>query len=192
MSALAFALALSTTVLSTTAHAAPVATAEPPPAPTRIDTTIGEGQRDDLDKPQPDINTFHGARIGYVLSLGAEEYGYSAHNLAMGYEWFQVIDAGSRVDFLTVQNVVVIGINQGLFIPAANAIVGIEVDETLQLGVGANLNLGAMMVDGQALGMVAAVGLVLDAGDVNVPVHLSAVPQREGPPRLALTTGVNW
>ena len=182
-------LALFATVaLSSALAAAPT----PGPGPTRYESAPLEASRDNTHRSGPDIHLFHGARVGYVYSMEDPSLGLSSHNLAMGYEWYQVVDGGSNIDFLFVQNILAIGMNQGLIIPAGNALLGVEINERLQLGVGPNLNLGELVTDGQAIGMVAAAGVVLDSGDFNIPVHVSVIPRDGEVPRVALTTGINW
>jgi serine/threonine-protein kinase len=92
----------------------------------------------------------------------------------MGYEWFQVVDGGARVDFLMVQHALVIGLNQGLFVPAGNALFGFEVDEPLQVGVGANLNLGELVMGGQ----LDDERTVLTIQQARVPGHAPPVAKR--------------
>ena len=100
---------------------------------------------------------------------------------------------GGNVDVLFVENLMAIGLNQGLFVPAANAMVGFHAYDRFQVGVGVNFNVGELLIpDGQPLGMVAAAGIITKMGRLNVPLHVSVIPQRGDIPRAAVTTGVNW
>lgn len=63
----------------------------------------------------------------------------SSHLFVIGYELTQRYEGGSWLNVITVQNVSVSGINQSLFIPSLNALVGFEIKEQIQIGTGINL-----------------------------------------------------
>lgn len=139
------------------------------------------------------VTPMHGLRLGYVLAPQDEDSEYSSHNFALGYEGQQIVDSGGRVDVLFVENIMAAGINQGLFIPSANAMVGFHAFDRFQIGCGVNFNVGELLSDdGHAIGMVAAAGILTKMGRLNVPLHVSVIPQRGDVPRAAVTTGVNW
>ncbi len=130
----------------------------------------------------------HGFRMGY--SYARSQRLDSPHLFVMGYELQQHMKGGSWLDVILVENVVASGINQSIFIPSANFLVGFEIDDQLQVGVGPNLQ--PFSAEGEFVHMVAAIGYSMRAGAFDVPVHVSVIPDVDGAYRVALTTGVNW
>ena len=137
--------------------------------------------------PTSDIR--HGLRLGYVYAEGARRAGLDSNHLfAMGWEANFRIAGNDTIDFLVVPNVMVLGVNQGLFIPSGNLLVGASLGHFFEVGAGANLTLGTE----QPLHMVMAVGITPRVGELQVPISLSYIPDNDGNFRAALTTGVNW
>jgi len=71
-------------------------------------------------------------------------------------------------------------------------LVGFEINDTLQLAVGANLSVYDPSPDGNYVHLVTALGFTAAAGKLSVPLHLVYVPDVNGFWRCAVTTGVNW
>ena len=142
--------------------------------------------------PTPPSRYMHGFRVGYSYINGAEDHARlsSPHLFVMGYEATQRISGGEWLNVITVQNIMVAGMNQSVFIPSGNFLLGFEMNERVQVGVGPNISPFSEPDD--IIHMIAAVGYTPEAGDFNVPVHLSYVPDVDGNYRIAVTTGVNW
>ena len=140
----------------------------------------------------PSARHMHGFRVGYSYINGAEKSDQlvSPHLFVMGYEATQRISGGEWLNVITVQNVMVAGINQSVFLPSGNFLLGFELNERFQVGVGPNLTLAGD--PGEMIHMIGAVGYTPQAGDFNVPIHLSYIPDVDGNYRIAATTGVNW
>jgi len=140
------------------------------------------------DRPTVDYQFHHGFRMGY--SYAHTDVLPSPHLFVMGYELQQHMKGGSWLDVILVQNFLASGINQSIFIPSANFLVGFEIDDQLQFGVGPNFQ--PFVPEGEFVHMVGAIGYSMRAGAFDVPIHLSVIPDVDGEYRVALTTGVNW
>ena len=57
----------------------------------------------------------------------------------LGYELNQTIHGGDWINVLFVQNISVVGINQSLFIPSGNILMGFEFNERFQIASGINM-----------------------------------------------------
>jgi hypothetical protein len=145
----------------------------------------------------------HGFRIGAVylfhkdrpvgegderMSL-AERYELaSPWMFAIGYEGMRRIVGHSWLNVILVGNVTVVGLEQSKFIPSGNGLVGFELDEAFQVGVGANFT----PEEGKPLHMIAALGWTPKVGSFYMPIHFTVVPDVDGNHRLGTTIGVNW
>lgn len=135
-----------------------------------------------------------GMRFGYNYVEGGEESERisSPHMFAIGFESQQAMSGGEWLDLLFVQNVTISGLEQSLIIPSANALVGFEINNALQLAVGANATVYDPAGDNNYIHLVTAIGWTQAAGAFSVPVHLVFIPDVNGFWRTAVTTGVNW
>ena len=116
----------------------------------------------------------------------------SNHMFLLGFELQQTLDGGSWLDILFIQNISVAGLDQSLFAPSASVLIGFEFDDQVQLAVGANASAYDPADEGNYIHLVAAIGYTADIGDLNLPIHVSYVPDVNGYWRAAVTTGVNW
>ena len=134
----------------------------------------------------------HGFRVGYSYINGGEKHERlsTPHLFIMGYEATQRITGGEWLNIITVENFIIGGMNQSIFIPTANFLLGFEIDERFQIGVGPNFSPFSEPED--ILHMIGAVGYTPQVGDFNVPIHASYIPDVDGNYRIAVTTGVNW
>ncbi len=167
--------------------ATPAPAAEPAPAPEPTET-FSEKYGTDTKK----VGAIrHGVRVGYVYANGAEDSSALSepHLFAMGYEAEFRVASGGDIDFLIVPNILVLGMNQGVFIPTANVIFGVSLKQFVEAGVGANF---APSESGNVVHMVMAAGVTPKMGTLQLPVALSYVPDVEGYWRIGLTAGVNW
>jgi hypothetical protein len=134
----------------------------------------------------------HGFRMGYGyvnLDLEKEEHEYLRSNwlYLLGYELNQTLYSGSWLNVLFVENLSVVGINQSIFIPTGNLLMGFEFNERFQLASGINVTPTDTWCH-----MVIAAGWTPQVGDIHVPFHISYVPDVNDNWRAYLTTGVNW
>ena len=129
----------------------------------------------------------HGVRVGYTYvesPLLAHP-----HLMAMGYEAQQVASPGGNLGLMFVENFTVVGLNQSVFAPSFNGLVGVEVRDAWHIGTGVNLS----FLPGPNVGMIAATGVNLKAEDhFEIPLDVAWIAEREGPGRVVVTTGINW
>lgn len=131
----------------------------------------------------------HGFRMGYGYINDAESSDTlrTSWLYLVGYELNQTIYGGSWINVLFVENISVVGINQSLFIPSGNILLGFEFNERFQLVSGIN-----MVPTDNWVHMVVAAGWTPKVGDINIPFHVSYVPDYNNNWRAYFTTGVNW
>lgn len=132
----------------------------------------------------------HGFRMGYgYVNADLQSHDTLRSNwlYLLGYELNQTLYGGSWINVLFVQNISVVGINQSLFIPSGNLLMGFEFNERFQLASGINV-----VPTDNWCHMVAAAGWTPKVGHINVPFHVSYVPDVDDNWRVYLTTGVNW
>ena len=141
-----------------------------------------------------------GLRFGYnYVNNGAEKTAIndnprlsSPHMFAIGFELNQKMAGGDWLDILFIQNGTISGLEQSLIIPSANVLVGFEINNALQLAVGANVAPADPAGDDNYIHLVTAVGWTQQAGSLSVPLHLVFIPDVNDYWRCAVTTGVNW
>jgi len=138
--------------------------------------------------------TRKGMRFGYNYANKADESDRleSPHMFAIGFETQQTMTGDSWLDILFIQNLVIGGLEQSVLIPSANALVGFEIQNSLQLAVGANITIYDPSEEDHYFHLVTAVGWTQDAGLFSVPLHLVFIPDVNDYYRVAVTTGVNW
>jgi len=153
----------------------------------------------DRASSQAHVVHLHGVRLGYAyvntpeadLKV-AEASGLEVNpNYALiGYELNQRIDGGSWLNLLFVQNVMLAGMNQSMVRPQLNTLVGFDVETLAELGVGVNWN--PLDPHGRPIHLVTAVGATPLVGHMNVPIHVTWIPDLEDYWRFGVTLGVNW
>ena len=114
----------------------------------------------------------------------------SPHLFVIGYEATQRMLGGSWLNVITVENISVSGINQSVFMPSANGIVGFEIAEQFQIGTGVHLT--PFDPNGHYVHQIVAAGWTPKAGTFNVPFHVMLIPDVNGRFRVGTTVGVNW
>ena len=131
----------------------------------------------------------HGFRMGYGYVNAPKNHELLQSNwlYLLGYELNQTIYGGDWINVLFVQNISVVGVNQSLFIPSGNILMGFEFNERFQIASGIN-----MVPSDNWCHMVVAAGWTPKVGDINIPFHVSYVPDVDNQWRTYLTTGVNW
>jgi hypothetical protein len=197
------------------ATAAPSSTASEPPATVPVSGVAPSGPPmehppagDHASEPEAEFSFFsHGFRLGYLFMLnhdcafqGAKEpdsgcvdvtdkyHVKSPHFFLIGYELTQRVRGSSWLNVIFVENVLLGGLEQSLFLPSFNAVLGFELYNQLQVGVGANV----LPVEDKPAHMLVALGWVPRVGNINVPIHFAFIPDVDKQHRFAATTGVNW
>jgi hypothetical protein len=157
-----------------------------------------------IEQPPPPAEIFlHGFRIGYLTILDidgpvsandpsetyADRYGIrSAHMFMLGYEATWRMIGYDWLNLLLIGNVLVAGLEQSRFFPSANLMLGFELVELAQLGVGASFT----PTKDEPAHMVFAAGFTPLIGSFYVPLHVFFVPDIEGHHKLGVTLGVNF
>jgi hypothetical protein len=193
-----------TTATKATASIEVTNTADPP-APVTAPTSSHdadhpkEGARKD---PLTDATFLSGFRLGYsyiakndepLQSLGGKSLAdrtgaKSPHGFLIGYEMLVRLMGHSWLNVILLANGLVAGLEQSKFLPSANGLMGFEINNSLQLGVGAHLT----PLKGQEGHVVAAGGWTPRVGNFYIPVHAFFVPDVEGNHRMGVLTGVTW
>lgn len=146
-----------------------------------------------VEEFEPVKRGFHGFRLGYTYLNTPEGEPAplpSPHLFVFGYEATQRIVGGGWLNVILVENASVAGVNQSLFLPSFNSLIGFEIDEQLQLGTGVNVS--PFDPHGRRVHQVLAVGWTPQAGGFNVPIHFTVIPDVAGAWRVGSTVGVNW
>lgn len=167
---------------------------------------------DDGWQRPPGQRFLHGIRIGwtYVMNFEVknregdnpgdemqsvkEKYGLKTPNMMLiGYEGMYRIVGHSWLNVVMVGNVTVAGLEQSKLIPAASGLIGAELNQSFQLGVGVNVTPDP---DAPTHAIIAA-GWTPRVGSIHTPVHFFFVPEpstngKEGNHRMGATVGVSW
>ena len=130
-----------------------------------------------------------GIRIGYAYT-NDERYFSTPHMMVMGFEVSQELIGGEGLDVLFISNLSVSGINQSKLVPSLNFLVGVELADALQVGIGPSI--GWTMPQGEALHMLAGAGWTVSAGEFEVPLHVGYIPDVSSRDRFIITTGVSF
>ena len=141
-----------------------------------------------------------GIRFGYVYankahkpnSEGKESELQSPHMFTMGLELQQTMPGGDWLDVVFIQNLSLSGLDQSVVSPSVRALIGFEIDKSLQIAVGPNLSFHDPSGEDKFIHLIGAVGYTMNAGMFSVPVHFSFVPDVNDYWATAITTGVNW
>ncbi len=177
----------------------------PPPRPTAAavppdaDVTYEPKSPRDRLVEQRFLNGF---RLGYayvanydkpVESLGGQSLKdridmKTPHHFLLGYEGVVRMVGHSWLNVILVGNVMVAGVEQSKFYPTGNALLGFEIDNSFQVGVGTSLT----PLRGQEAHAIAAAGWTPRVGGFYVPVHAFVIPDVDGLHRTGVTTGVTW
>ncbi len=181
----------------------------PPRVIAADDPTQDEIQADEdseTDKREPTKRFVHGFRIGYLhlmnsdlptdtpdaecpnCSLEERHDLKTPHQFLIGYELMGRIVGHDMLNVILVANATVSGLEQSRFLPSANALVGFELNNSLQVGVGMNLTAEKE----KPVHMIGAVGWTPEVGSFNVPIHFFFIPDVDHNHRFGTTVGVNW
>lgn len=151
----------------------------------------------------PDDSTvLHGFRLGYGYVMNydkpAEAFNgqslkdkvglRSPHHFLLGYEIVYRVVSHSWLNVLLFGNAIVAGLEQSKVLPSANLLIGFELKNTFQIGVGANLS----PLKGSEGHTIVAAGWTPRVGDIYTPVHFFFIPDVDGVHRMGVTTGVTF
>lgn len=188
------------------------ATAEAPPAgPARESSVRLTYESTRVDRPatapgtpvSPDDSTIlHGFRLGYGYVMNydkpteafdgkslKERVGLrSPHHFLLGYEVVYRVVSHSWLNVLLFGNAIIAGLEQSKVLPSANLLIGFELKNTFQIGVGANLS----PLKGSEGHTIIAAGWTPRVGDIYTPVHFFFIPDVDGVNRMGVTTGVTF
>jgi hypothetical protein len=159
--------------------------AAPPSATSPDDETLlhgfrlGYGYVMNYDKP---AIAFDGKSLQEVAGLR------SPHHFLLGYEAVYRVVGHSWLNVLLLGNAMVAGLEQSKFLPSANLLIGFELKNTFQLGVGANLS----PLKGSEAHTIIAAGWTPRVGTIYTPVHFFFIPDVDGVHRMGVTTGVTF
>jgi hypothetical protein len=196
-----------TSAVSTAApQTAGVAWERPPPHEFATDAP-GSGPHDGTlaDDEVRDVSRdrlLHGFRLGWMFTTNADaewedgsDESYrdhynlrSEHQFIFGYELTWRMIGHEWLNVLLVGNLLVAGVEQSRFFPSMNGLLGFELHNTFQIGVGVSLT----PTKERATHMLAAFGWTPRVGGFYLPVHFFFVPDPYGHHRLGLTMGVNF
>lgn len=190
---------------------APGSVAAPAPAPTSSSslrltyeaTRVDRPGSPDPSKSSPDDSTLlHGFRLGYGYvmnydqpsdALGGQNLKdklglRSPHHFLLGYEVVYRVVSHSWLNVLLLANGIVAGLEQSKVLPSANLLIGAELKNTFQIGVGANLS----PLKGSEGHTIIAAGWTPRVGSIYTPVHFFFIPDVDGNHRMGITTGVTF
>lgn len=155
--------------------------------------------------PPPDAVFLHGFRLGYLFvsntdqpidpSAGrgsqtyAERYDMrSEHMFMIGYEAAWRMIGHDWLNLLLIGNVMIAGLEQSRFFPSGNLMLGFEIAQMAQIGVGVSVT----PTKEEPAHIVFAAGWTPRIGSFYVPVHAFFVPDIQGNHKLGLTVGINF
>jgi hypothetical protein len=144
-----------------------------------------------LEPDKPFLELKHGFRFGYGYTntdIESHDILRSKWMYVIGYELNQKLYGGDWIDVLFVQNVSIVGLNQSILIPSLNALIGFEFSQKFQIVSGINIVPGSS----EMLHMVLGAGWTPKVGKINIPCHVTYIPDVNNNWRMYLTTGVNW
>ena len=168
------------------------------PAPT---TTTPDDDRAASPGP-PGERFLHGFRFGYgyvanydkpLPSLGnrslKDTVGMTTpSHFLLGYEAMYRLTGHSWLNVILVGNLMVAGLEQARFYPTANGLLGFELNDAFQIGVGPSFQ----PLAGSEEHVIVAAGWTPRVGSFYVPLHAFFIPDVDGAHRMGLTTGVTW
>ena len=185
------------------------ASREPPSASSSSLRLTYEASRVDRPAVEPlvprspdDSTILHGFRLGYGYvanydqpavafngkSLKEQAGLRSPHHFLLGYEVVYRVVGHSWLNVLLLGNAMVAGLEQSKFLPSANALIGFELKNTFQVGVGANLT----PLKGSEAHTIIAAGWTPRVGTIYTPIHFFFIPDVDGVHRMGITTGVTF
>jgi hypothetical protein len=188
----------------------PPATPATPPANTSSMKLTYEATR--VDRPNgteappvkspDDYTILHGFRLGYgyVMNYDQPSAAFEGKSLKekvglrspshflLGYEVVYRVVGHSWLNVLILGNAMIAGLEQSKVLPSANGLIGFELKNTFQVGVGANIS----PLKGSEAHTIIAAGWTPRIGTIYTPVHFFFIPDVDGVHRMGVTTGVTF
>lgn len=183
----------------------------PAPAPTSSVKLTYEATRVDRPEARPaerpaaspdDYTVLHGFRLGYGYVMNydqpapafegkslKEKVGLrSPSHFLLGYEVVYRVVSHSWLNVLLLGNAMIAGLEQSKVLPSANMLIGFELKNTFQMGVGANIS----PLKGSEGHTILAAGWTPRVGTIYTPLHVFFIPDVDGVHRMGITTGVTF
>lgn len=188
--------------------------ASPPPPPATVTSNVKmtvEATQTKVDQPTEaparikspdDASVLHGFRLGYgyVFNYADPSSAFanksfqdraglrSPHHFLLGYEVVYRVVGHSWLNVLLMGNGMIAGLEQSKVLPSANLLIGAEITNSFQIGVGANLS----PLKGSEAHTIIAAGWTPRVGTIYTPVHGYFIPDVDGYHRMGFTTGVTF
>jgi hypothetical protein len=152
----------------------------------------------------PEAIFLHGFRLGYLYIMEterpidprhadspiyAQRYDMrSPHLFMIGYEAAWRMIGFDWLNLLLIGNVMISGLEQSRFFPSINLMLGFEIAQMAQIGVGVSVT----PTKEEPAHMVLAAGWTPRIGSFYVPLHVFFVPDIAGHHKLGVTVGINF
>lgn len=102
-----------------------------------------------------------------------------------GWQWeTRFADTGGPVVGLVEWVALIGGMEKGMFLPSFSSLVGVRSEKGVEFATGPNLSTSG-------LGFVFALGYNYTKGDLNLPINIAFVPNKQGPRKSALSDALN-
>jgi len=102
-----------------------------------------------------------------------------------GWQWeTRFADTGGPVVGLVEWVALIGGMEKGMFLPSFSSLVGVRSEKGVEFATGPNLSTSG-------LGFVFALGYNYTKGDLNLPINIAFVPDKQGPRNSALGDALN-
>lgn len=169
-------------------------------------TNTGPAADRPAEAPRPkspdDSLLLHGFRLGYGYVFNYEDPSAafddksfrdrtglrSPHHFLLGYEVVYRVVGHSWLNVLLMGNGMIAGLEQSKVLPSANLLIGAEIKNSFQVGIGANLS----PLKGSEAHTIIAAGWTPRVGTIYTPVHAYFIPDVDGYHRMGFTTGVTF
>ena len=192
------------------ASAAPPRSDSPPRPSSSVKLTYEATKTGEADRPAEaprakspdDALLLHGFRLGYGYVFNYDEPSSafenesfkdraglrSPHHFLLGYEVVYRVVGHSWLNVLLMGNGMIAGLEQSKVLPSANLLIGAEIKNSFQVGVGANLS----PLKGSEAHTIVAAGWTPRVGTIYTPIHAYFIPDVDGYHRMGMTTGVTF
>lgn len=149
-----------------------------------------------------DSTVLHGFRLGYGYVMNYDQpldalngqslkqkIGLRApSHFLLGYEVVYRVVSQSWLNVILMGNGMIAGLEQSKFLPSGNLLIGAEIRNSFQIGVGTHLE----PLKGEEAHAIIAAGWTPRIGTIYTPVHAYFIPDVDGMHRLGITTGVTF
>jgi hypothetical protein len=187
--------------------ASPEAAAQPPSTTSSVHLTYDATHVDrpaagPVSRSPDDATVLHGFRLGYgyVMNYDEKVPAFQGQSLKeklglrapshflLGYEIVYRVVGHSWLNVLLMGNAMIAGLEQSKVLPSANLLIGFELKNSFQLGVGANVS----PLAGSEAHTIIAAGWTPRVGTIYTPLHVFFMPDVDGVHHMGVTTGVTF